>query len=208
MHDTTYQYFTRSFILLLFSLFFLHDFSLGSEKNVDIVMTTIFGDIDIEIYLEKAPITSKNFLKYVDGGHFNDGSFYRTVTYENDKGSPKIEVIQGGLGQNISLFPPIDHETTQTSGVKHLDGVISMGRGEIGTAASEFFICIGDQPGLDFGQSRNADKQGFSAFGRVVSGMEVVRKIHQQSSNRPADNPYVEGQMIDNPVVIKNVRRN
>ena len=89
MHDTTYQYFTRPFILLWFPLFFLHGCSLDSEKNVEIVMTTIFGDIDIEIYLEKAPITSKNFLKYVDGGHFNDSSFYRTVTYENDKGSPK-----------------------------------------------------------------------------------------------------------------------
>jgi peptidyl-prolyl cis-trans isomerase A (cyclophilin A) len=174
---------------------------------IRVLMETDYGDIVIEVYPDKAPVTAGNFLRYVDGGHYDGATFYRTVTYENDNGNPKIEVIQGGIGDTETPFPPIDHETTERTGIRHTNGVVSMGRGDVGTAASEFFICIGDQPGLDYGQSRNPDMQGFAAFGRVVSGMEAVHRIHELPSGAPADNAYVEGQMIEAPAVIRTMRR-
>jgi peptidyl-prolyl cis-trans isomerase A (cyclophilin A) len=181
--------------------------SADEESAVQVVMSTAHGDILIEVYPDKAPITANNFLRYVDGGLYDGGSFYRTVTYANDNGNPKIEVIQGGLGDVEPPFPPIAHETTGQTGILHTDGVISMGRDGVGTASSEFFICIGDQPGLDLGEARNPDRQGFAAFGRVVAGMDVVRAIHALPSGGPADNAYVEGQIIEEPALIETVRR-
>lgn len=170
-------------------------------------MTTSQGDIDIELYLDKAPVTAGNFLRLVDDGHLDGGTFYRVVTYENDNGKPKIEVIQGGLGDRESPFEPIDHETTEQTGILHKDGVISMARGDVGTASSEFFICIGDQPGLDYGETRNPDRQGFAAFGKVVNGMEVVRQINRLPADAPSESDYTRGQMLSEPVEIVSVRR-
>jgi len=170
-------------------------------------MTTSQGDIEIDLYMDKAPITAANFLQLVEGGHLDGGSFYRVVTYENDNGNPGIEVIQGGRGDEESPFPPIDHETTEQTGILHQDGVISMARGNIGTASSEFFICIGDQPGLDNGNSRNPDQQGFAAFGQVVSGMDVVRRINQLRADGASESDYTRGQILSEPVVIVSVRR-
>jgi peptidyl-prolyl cis-trans isomerase A (cyclophilin A) len=165
------------------------------------------GDIDIELYAEKAPLTVENFLRLVDGGFLDGGSFYRVVTYENDNGSPGIEVIQGGRGNAENPFPPIAHETTEQTGILHTDGVISMARGEVGTASSEFFICVGDQPGLDFGNARNPDKQGFAAFGKVVRGLDVVRKIQQAPADAPSESEYTRGQMVTEPVAIIRIIR-
>lgn len=175
--------------------------------NVNLVMSTSEGDIEIELFTEQAPVTTSNFLKLVDGGHFDGSSFYRVVTYDNDNGNPKIEVIQGGLGDRESPFEPIAHETTKESGISHTDGVISMARGEVGTASSEFFICIGDQAGLDYGNVRNADEQGFAAFGKVVEGMDVVRKINGLPADAPSDSDYTKGQILEEPVTIVSVRR-
>ena len=135
------------------------------------------------------------------------GCFYRVVTYENDNGSPKIEVIQGGLGAASEGFDTIDHESTEQTGILHTDGVISMARGAVGTASTEFFICIGDQPGLDHGQPRNADNQGFAAFGKVVSGMDVVRRINAMSADAASDSEYTKGQILAEPVAIERVAR-
>lgn len=175
--------------------------------NVVVIMATEAGDIHIELYGDEAPATVGNFLRYVDGRHFDGATFYRTVSYENDNGSPKIEVIQGGLGAAESPFDPIAHEDTDATGIRHTDGVISMARGAVGTASSEFFIVIGDQPGLDKGQPRNADEQGFAAFGKVVDGMDVVHAIHASPADAPSDSPYTVGQIIEAPVVIRTVRR-
>jgi peptidyl-prolyl cis-trans isomerase A (cyclophilin A) len=175
--------------------------------TVRITMTTSQGDIEIDLYTDKAPITAGNFLKLADGEHLDGTSFYRVVTYENDNGNPKIEVIQGGRGDEESPFPPIGHETTEQTGILHKDGVISMARGDVGTASSEFFICIGDQPGLDYGNVRNPDEQGFAAFGKVVSGMDVVGRINQSSADAPSDSDYTRGQILNEPVVIVSVRR-
>jgi len=178
----------------------------ASAETVDVVMATSHGDIRIELYADKAPVTVENFLRYVDGEHYDGSTFYRTVRYENDNGNPKIEVIQGGIGDNAP-FDPIGHEDTEATGIKHTDGVISMARGNVGTANSEFFICIGDQPGLDKGDVRNPDEQGFAAFGKVTEGMDVVRTIHASPSDAEAYSAYVEGQIIEEPVVITTIRR-
>jgi peptidyl-prolyl cis-trans isomerase A (cyclophilin A) len=112
----------------------------------------------------------------------------------------KIEVIQGGLSRtgNARVLPPIEHETTDMTGILHKDGAISMARLMPGTASSEFFICVGDQPSLDFGGMRNRDGQGFAAFGMVIEGMDVVRKIQKQ----PAERQY-----LPKPVKILSVKR-
>jgi len=179
-----------------------------ADDAVRIVMATSLGEIEIDLYTDKAPVTAGNFLKLVDEGLLDGGSFYRVVSYENDRGSPKIEVIQGGRGDALEgEIDAIDHETTEQTGIKHTDGVISMARGGVGTASSEFFIVIGDQPGLDYGEARNADMQGFAAFGMVVSGMDVVRKIQGLPADGPTDSDYTKGQILTDPVVISSVRR-
>jgi len=152
------------------------------KKNPEVVIQTELGDIALELYPEKAPITVANFLKYIKENRFKGATFYRVVTLDNQPGSElKIEVIQGGLFEDDhpQALPPIAHETTQQTGILHKDGVISMARYGPGTATGEFFICIGDQPTLDYGGIRNSDGQGFAAFGKVISGMDVVPKIQQ-----------------------------
>jgi peptidyl-prolyl cis-trans isomerase A (cyclophilin A) len=164
-------------------------------------METDYGSIQIEVFVRKAPITSRNFLRYVDEGRFDSAAFYRVVHLENQPNSAvKIQVIQGGLGfhEQPGALPPIAHETTETTGIAHRDGVISMARNEPGTASSEIFICIENQPELDFGGRRNPDGQGFAAFGRVISGMEIVRQIQQLPSSE---------QMLDQEVKITSVYR-
>ncbi len=179
-----------------------------AADGVRVVMSTSQGDIEIDLYTDKAPITAGNFLRLVDEGLLDGGSFYRVVSYENDRGSPKIEVIQGGRGDALEgEIDAIDHETTEQTGILHTDGAISMARGGVGTATSEFFIVIGDQPGLDHGEARNADMQGFAAFGMVVGGMDVVRKIQGLPADGPTDSDYTKGQILTEPVTISSVRR-
>lgn len=174
---------------------------------VRVTMTTDLGDIQLELYPDKAPISANNFLALVDGQHMDGAAFYRVVSPENDNGPPVISVIQGGLGDAESPLPPIAHETTETTGLLHIDGALSMARAEVGTASTEFFICIGAQPGLDFGGDRNADGQGFAVFGRVVDGMDVVTAIHASPSDAPVENEYIKGQILEEPVQILSVRR-
>ncbi len=178
-----------------------------TNSNVHVVMTTALGDVEIEVFVEAAPKTAQNFLQLVDGGHLNGGTFYRVVSPENDHGSPVISVIQGGIGDAESPLPPIAHESTEDTGLRHTDGAMSMARGGVGTATTEFFICIGDQPALDFGAARNPDRQGFAVFGRVVAGMDVVRAIHQSPADAPTESEYVAGQILEVPVAIVSVER-
>ncbi len=182
--------------------------ALASDADSESVrMTTDLGVVDIEINTEAAPISANNFLRLVDGGHMDGTSFYRVVSPENDNGSPPISVIQGGNGSGDSPFEPIAHETTEDTGLLHLNGAISMARGDVGTASTEFFICIGAQPALDFAAQRNPDGQGFAVFGYVVDGMDVVQAIHQQPSDAPTESAYVKGQMLEEPVKIISIRR-
>ena len=138
------------------------------------------GEITIEVFSERAPVTASNFLSLVEKGVYSNSVFYRVVCMDNQPGNNvRIEVIQGGLFHDslINNYDPIVHETTEVSRIRHTDGIISMARMEPGTASTEFFICIGDQPSLDFGGDRNPDGQGFAAFGRVIGGMDVVKAI-------------------------------
>lgn len=175
-------------------------FFTGCEKPKElVVIETEVGNIEIELFTEKAPITVQNFLKYVDGNFYKNSEFYRTVTMDNQPDNEiRIEVIQGGIFQDKEIFPSIKHETTNITGIKHLDGTISMARSNPGTATDDFFICIGDQPELDFNGKRNPDGQGFAAFGKVTKGMDVVKKIHMS---------YVEGQYLNPRITIRSILR-
>lgn len=152
-----------------------------------IEITTAFGSFAVSVDPERAPISSANFLAYVEGGHLRDASIYRIVAARNqgDAIAHKIDVIQfGWVGATPDAPPPlpaIAHEPTSVTGLRHLDGTLSMARKAPGSAGPAFFICIGDQPELDFGGRRNPDGQGFAAFGRVESGMDVVRAIHARA---------------------------
>lgn len=169
----------------------------GQTPNVRVLIQTELGDIEVELDAQRAPVTAANFLKYVDGGHYNGGRFHRTVKRNPDNqpnNTIKIEVIQAGVNpaQAGNGFPPIALERTNASGLKHLDGTLSMARSGPDTATSDFFICLGAQPELDFGGQRNPDGQGFAAFGRVVKGMDVVRKIQQAPAEAQRLTPPVK----------------
>ena len=174
---------------------------LASQDLPVVSIETSHGRIAIEIDTVRAPVTAANFLRYVDGGLYDGGRIYRTVTMDNQPNDDvRIEVIQGGIdpARRGERFPPIALERTNATGLHHLNGTISVARAGPDTGQSEIFICVGDQPELDFGGKRNPDGQGFAAFGRVVSGMDVVRRIHI----RPAD-----GQRLTPAIDIVSVRR-
>lgn len=160
--------------------------ALRAQAPVQVRIVTDSGTIVVALEPTKAPATVANFLKYVDEHRYDGGAFYRAVTLQNQLPAaqqPQIEVIQGGIDADSSKrLPAIAHETNDKSGIKHTDGVISMARGAPGSASSEFFFVINDQPTLDLGGKRNPDGQGFAAFGRVVSGMDVVRRIQRMPS--------------------------
>ncbi|MDF7819716.1 peptidylprolyl isomerase [Runella sp. MFBS21] len=174
-------------------------------------ISTTKGNIIVELYADKAPLTVANFLRYVDEKRYDGAKFYRVVRMDNQATSPvKIEVIQGGLqNDSTKMLPPIPQETTNKTGILHVDGAISMARGTPESGASEFFICINPQPDLDFGGKRNPDGQGFAAFGKVVKGMEVVKKIQQgvTGQNGPTNAYSNPMQLLKEPVIIKSARR-
>lgn len=173
-----------------------------------VVLTTDLGDIEIEVFTERAPQSAASFLDYVDAGLYTGAAFYRTVMPANDRGVPPISVVQGGVVDPAKGLPPVPHETTQATGIAHVDGVVSLARSDPGTGSgSAFFICVGDQPALDYGANRNPDGLGFAAFGTVVRGMDVVRSIHQREALGPSDSEYTQGQMLTELVMIKSATR-
>jgi peptidyl-prolyl cis-trans isomerase A (cyclophilin A) len=178
-------------------------------KPVRVRVQTTLGDIVLELDPAKAPGTTANFLKYVDAGHYDGGTFHRTVKMDNQPESAiKIEVIQAGVNAAKAKdgFPAIPLERTSVTGLKHVDGAVSMARGTADSATSGWFICINDQPSLDFGGQRNPDGQGFAAFGRVVSGMDVVRRIQQAPSSANRTN-NAEAQRLTPPITVTRVAR-
>lgn len=161
------------------------------------------GSIEVELYADKAPKTVTAFLSYIDSGYYKNASFYRVLNRDNQPSDAlKAELIQGGIYRSRNKpkvsIPGIPHETTKQTGILHKDGVISLARIEPGTGTTEFFICIGDQPGFDYGGLNNPDKQGYAAFGKVVKGMEIVKTIY----NRPEDDGY-----FNYPISIFDIRR-
>lgn len=163
------------------------------------------GEIQFELYTAQAPLTVANFVQYIEDSAFKGGDFYRVVRADNDQGNPKIAVIQGRANPQHQDFSPVHLETTALTGLLHLDGTLSMARGDPDTATNEFFICIGPQPALDFGGKRNPDGQGFAAFGRVIKGMEIVKSIQQTRQAVEVEDAYVVGQILAHPVTIIDV---
>ena len=183
---------------IVFSLLFTFVLCLPVQAQ-RVAIETGLGTLEIALEPAKAPRTTANFLRYVEAGAYAGGRFHRTVTKDNQpQNKVKIEVVQAGAAREDMDFPPIPLERTKETGLRHQDGAISMARGTPDSATSDFFICIGDQPELDFGGRRNPDGQGFAAFGRVVKGMDVARRIQ----GRPA-----QGQNLVPPVRILAVRR-
>lgn len=169
---------------------------------VRVVVETELGDIHVEVDTTRTPGTAANVLRYVDQHHYDEGQFHRTVTMDNQPDNDvKIEVIQASVNGDRADdgHDPIPLERTTVTGLARVDGAISMARSTPDSATSSFFICIGDQPSLDFGGARNPDGQGFAAFGRVVEGMDVVRAVQRS--------PYEE-QRLEPPVRIVRVNRN
>ncbi|MDJ0653565.1 MAG: DPP IV N-terminal domain-containing protein [Xanthomonadales bacterium] len=172
-------------------------------KPVGVILETSAGKIHMNVYPEAAPKSAGSFLDHLDQGLFDGAAFYRVVRKDNDNGSPIIEVIQGGLTDPAGALPPVAHETTEQTGLLHTDGTVSLGRGDPGTGSgAAFFITIGDQPSLDFGGMRNPDGLGFASFGKVTSGMDVVRRIQQMDSTAPVEDDYAKGQFLSEPVII------
>ncbi|HWB27220.1 MAG TPA: peptidylprolyl isomerase [Chitinophagaceae bacterium] len=186
-----------SFLIVFFSC------SSHQYKNPHVRIETAKGDIEVELFPAQAPKSVAAFLRNVDSGYYKNTSFYRILSSSNQAaGSDKSRLIQGGLWKTkyklSASLPGVPHETTQQTKITHTDGTVSFARGAPGTASTEFFICIGDQHGFDYGGSNNPDGQGYAAFGRVVSGMKVVMDIY----NSPEDE-----QDFDPPIDIYNIVR-
>ncbi len=170
-------------------------------QHETVIIETPHGEITVALDAGAAPGTAANFLAHLDAGSYDGGFFHRVVTPENQPNDAvRIEVIQGGVDASYPREggTPIPLERTSVTSLRHVDGAISMARSTPDSAVSDFFICIGDQPELDFGGERNPDGQGFAAFGQVTAGMETVRAIQRA--------PH-EGQKLTPPVPITRVRR-
>jgi len=187
--------------MMLTLLFVLSaSFSCTDTNKTIIAISTSEGDIILELDKKNAPVSATNFITLCEKGVYTGAVFYRTVNDANQANNKiKIDVIQGGLFHDsiVNKFAPIIHETTEKTGIKHTNGTISMARNEPGSASTEFFICIGHQAELDKGGARNPDGQGFSAFGSVTEGMDVVHRIHQ-AENRD--------QYLTEPVIIHGIK--
>ena len=189
----------RSIFLLL--PFIFSGCNQPNNKEPRIQITTIFGDIEVELYPEKAPKTVAAFLSYIDSGYYTNSSFYRVLKTEDMVGND-FGVIQGGIWQtNDQLHPYITrtgHESTLQTGLTHTSGTISMARSKNSSAGTEFFICIGDQLHFDYGPTRDGDKEGYAAFGKVIKGMKIAAKIQ----NQPA-----EGEHFIKKIMITGIKR-
>ena len=173
--------------------------------NPKVAITTDHGRFTAEIFSDKAPITAGNFLRYVDTRRYDGAQFYRALrnSWDQTRG-----LIEGGLPSHPErLLPPVAHEPTTQTGLKNLDGTLSLARFAPGTGRADFSICVGDAPSLDADPSQPGDNLGFAAFGRVVDGMDVVHAILALPTNGAARNPVMQGQILSTPVMIVTMRR-
>jgi peptidyl-prolyl cis-trans isomerase A (cyclophilin A) len=199
----------RALLVLMIAAFYWGGDHFAAQSPIRVRVQTEVGDIVVEVDSANAPATAANFLRYVHAGHYDGGNWHRTVKLDNQPESPvKIEVIQAAVNPARAKegFPPIPIERTSMTGLLHKDGAISMARGAPDSATSGWFICINDQPSLDFGGARNPDGQGFAAFGRVVSGMDVVRKI-QAAPSSTTRTSNAEAQRLTPPIGIIKAER-
>ncbi|MET3725523.1 peptidylprolyl isomerase [Sphingomonas trueperi] len=172
--------------------------------NPKVAIETSAGPMVVEVYLDKAPVSARNFLRYVDTKRLDGVVFYRTV-----KPAEKFGFVQFGI-QNApaKMFPPIKHEPTTETGIKHLDGTLSLPRLAPGTARGEFTIMVGDQPSFDADPSKPGDNLGYAAFGRVIEGKDVLLKIlDAPTSPTKTLSGSFKGEVPEVPVKIVSARR-
>lgn len=194
------------FFIGLFVMFFLWQGCSEAEKKYDnpvVVIETQVGNIKVELFPGKAPATVAAFLQNIDSGFFRRSSFYRVLRYDNQvTGAPHSYLIQGGIWEANpdlkSRFRPIPHESSKQTGLLHKRGSVSMARNEPGTATSEFFICMEDEPGYDFGGTNNHDGFGYAVFGEIIEGMDIAEKIYKQREHKQRFLP---------PIVILDIKR-
>lgn len=171
------------------------------------VLRTPLGDIVIQLFADAAPVSCTDFVRRIDEGSFAGARFYRVVDAATDTAEPPISIVQGGLPE-AAPTAGIAHEPTDRTGLTHRDGTVSIARAAPGSgSAAAFFICIGDQPALDAGGCRQPDGLGFAAFGAVVEGMNIVRRIHKCSTDAKGPAAFIDGQMLSEPVPITSVER-
>lgn len=174
-----------------------------SPATVRVVLTTSEGPITLELEKQRAPATTANFLHYVDTRRFDGIAFYRAM-----KLAPGFGLIQGGLRNDPKkTFPPVAHEPTTQTGLSNTDGVISMARDKPGSATADFFIAIGDLSSLDAKPDKPGDNVGFAAFGHVVDGMDIVRRIADAPTSPTAGEGAMKGQMLAPMIKILTARR-
>lgn len=162
------------------------------------LIDTEAGELMLSVDLKHAPRTACNFLSYVAAGAYSGGKFGRTVRSDNQRNAPvPISVVQAYPNADFELFPAIELERTKETGLRHRNGTVSMARRGADDATAKFFICVGDQPELNFGGRRNPDGQGFAAFGKVIRGMSVVARIQSGAA---------EGENLTPPIAIRSAR--
>jgi peptidyl-prolyl cis-trans isomerase A (cyclophilin A) len=187
------------------SLIAVPAFGQSDPGLVRVTLKTAKGLITADINIGKAPITGRNFLRYVDTRRYDGAKFYRASHVPTQ---PERGLIEGGLKNDpAKVFRPIAHESTIKTGLSHKDGTLSMACLAPGTAQAEFFICIGDQPGYDADPAGAGNNQGFAAFGQVVDGMDVVRAIFEAPTSATAGKGVMRGEMLSPPVPILSARR-
>lgn len=173
-----------------------------------VVLETTSGPIEITVYPDKAPISTGDFLRYVDGGHYNGQGFYRVVRVDNDPRDMGMSLIQGGRLDSEMIGDPIAHELTTDTGMSNAYGTVSIARDAPGTgSAAYFFINIGNNDFLDTGGTRNKDLQGYATFGRVTEGLDVARAIQNLDTSAASDEAVTQGQILVEPVIITRAYR-
>jgi peptidyl-prolyl cis-trans isomerase A (cyclophilin A) len=173
--------------------------------DVLVSLDTSLGAIIVALKVRQAPLTTANFLQYVDRKLYDGASFWRSA---KAKSPVDYGLIEGGLQSDPNkVLKPVAHEPTTQTGLRHVDGALSLARRDPGSGDSDFFICVGDAPYLDANPQAEGDNVGFAAFGQVIKGMEIVHKILNLPTPGKATNPVMEGQMLDPVVPIMTARR-
>ncbi len=188
----------KKFIIYIGSLVFFFSCSQKKTEFPTITISTNYGDIEAELYPAKAPKTVAAFLSYIDKGFYKNTTFYRVLKDEEMPTDYNSGLIQGGVWPNLKSVTGIEHESTKQSGLSHTSGTLSMARTGVGTATTEYFICIGDQTSLDAGRSGTNDSLGFAAFGKITKGMDIVRKMQATKST---------GDQFEEKIRIANIER-
>jgi peptidyl-prolyl cis-trans isomerase A (cyclophilin A) len=177
---------------------------LAAPAKPRVVINTGRGAIIVELEAQRAPVTVANFLRYVDAHAYDGGSFFRAA---REPGAPKNGTIVGAPNPRTHPFPPIRHESTTMTGLRHTTGTVSLGRFDPGTATSNFFICASPEPYLDAHPGAPGDNLGYAAFGQVVQGMAIVSKILSLPTNGKSQFADQRGQWLSPPVPIRSMRR-